>query len=70
MYFFFRYLLINKHHKKFDTHSVNAKNLNLTKHLLSTCPTVYVNKRLSCPTYGRVLAKGRNYALKLAFFYF
>ena len=27
----------------------------------STCPTVYVNKNLSCLTYGRVLTKGRNY---------
>ena len=27
----------------------------------STCPTVYVNKHLSCLTYGRVPTKGRNY---------
>ena len=28
---------------------------------LSTCPTVHVNKHLSCFTYGRVPTKGRNY---------
>ena len=27
----------------------------------STCPTVYVNRHLSCLTYGRVPTKGRNY---------
>ena len=27
----------------------------------NTCPIVYVNKNLSCLTYGRVLTKGRNY---------
>ena len=27
----------------------------------STCPTVYVNKHLSCLTYERVPSKGRNY---------
>ena len=31
-------------------------------HLIySTCPTVYVNKHLSCLTYGRVPTKGCNY---------
>ena len=27
----------------------------------STCPTVYVNKHLSCLTYGRVPRDGSNY---------
>ena len=27
----------------------------------STCPTVYVNKHLSCLTYEREPTKGRNY---------
>lgn len=28
---------------------------------LSVCPTVHVNKYLSCFTYGRVTIKGRKY---------
>ena len=40
----------------------------------STCPTVYVNKHLSCLTYGKVPTKGRNYVgtrnLRVFLFFF
>lgn len=37
------------------------KKLTLLCILYSTCPRVYVNKHLLCPTYGRVPTKGYNY---------
>ena len=42
-------------------HSINAKNNSLLCISCSTYLTVYVNKHLSCLTYGRVQTKGRNY---------
>ena len=39
-----------------------CEKIKFTVYLIEHCPTIHINKQLSCLTYGRVSTKGSNYA--------
>ena len=58
--YYFRYLLINKHNKKLKTHSVNAKKLNFSTHLLYHLPHCLHKQTPFMPHLWKVPTKGHN----------